>query len=66
MNETYYGVYNTIKKEFQFDICEPSKQKATKKLFKKISKDAYKNRFEIRPLKHGNPKAEPLLQKIRK
>ena len=34
--------------------------------FKKIGDDAYKWRFEIRPLKHGNPKAEPLLQKVRK
>ncbi len=62
----YYGVYNSCKKEFQFGICEPSKCKAMKELFKKIGKDAYKWRFEIKPLRHGNPKAEPLLQKVSK
>lgn len=36
MNAVYYGVYNTMKKEFQFGICEPSKRKATKKLFKRL------------------------------
>lgn len=46
-----YGVWNTVKKEFQFGINEPSKAKATKKLFRKIGKDAYKWRFEIRRLK---------------
>ena len=62
----YYGVYNTIKKEFQFGICEPSKRKASKKLFQKIGADAYKWRFEIRELKPGNPKAEELLKKVTK
>lgn len=56
-----YGVWNTKKKEFQFDICEPSKTKARKKLFEKIGKDAYKYRFQIKELKLGNPKAEKLL-----
>ena len=65
MNDIYYGVYNTCTNEFQFGICEPSKRKATEKLFKKIGKDAYKWRFEVRQLKYGNPKAEPLLQKAR-
>lgn len=64
MADTYYGVYNTRKNEFQFGICEPSKRKAVKELFKKIGKDAYKQCFEIKPLRHGNPKAEPLLQKV--
>lgn len=31
-----YGIYNTSKKEFQFGICEPTKENAFKKLFKKI------------------------------
>ena len=61
--EKYYGVYNTYKKEFQFGICESSKKKATDALFKKIGKDAYKWRFEIKELKFGNPKAEPILRK---
>lgn len=45
-----YGIYNTIKKEFQFGICEPTKKRACKKLFEKIGKDAYKWRFEVRML----------------
>lgn len=45
-----YGIYNTMKKEFQFGICEPSKNKASKKLFEKIGKGAYKWRFEVRKL----------------
>lgn len=45
-----YGVYNRMKKEFQFGICEPSKKKAKNKLFQKIGKDAYKWRFEVRKI----------------
>lgn len=45
-----YGIYNTLKKEFQFGICEPTKRKAIKKLFKKIGKDAYKWRFEVKKI----------------
>lgn len=56
-----YGIYNIVKKEFQFGICEDSKNKAYKKLFDKIGNDARKYRFVIKPLKHGNPKAEALL-----
>ena len=59
----YYGVYNIHKKEFQFGICEPSKRKATDALFKKIGKDSYKWKFEIKELKFENPKAEPILRK---
>jgi len=51
-----YGVYNTLKKEFQFGIKEESKKKATQKLFKKIGKDSYKWRFEIKEIK-----VEPIL-----
>ncbi len=50
MNKVY-GVYNTVKKEFQFGIKEPSKNKAWKKLFEKIGYDAYKWRFEIREMR---------------
>lgn len=46
-----YGVYNTVRKEFQFGICEPSKRKARQKLFDKIGNDARKWRFEIREIK---------------
>ena len=45
-----YGIYNNIKKEFQFGIAEFTKQKAQRKLFKKIGNDAYKWRFEVRKI----------------
>ena len=50
--ETLYGIYSTVSKKFVFGIQEPSKTKANKKLFKRIGKDAYKYRFEVRKLKH--------------
>ena len=46
-----YGVYNTVRKKFQFGIREHSKTKARKKLFDKIGNDARKWRFEIREIK---------------
>ena len=56
-NTTRYGIYNSVSKEFQFGINEPSERKAFEKLFKKIGKDAYKWRFEARPLpKEGGAK----------
>ena len=45
-----YGIYNTIKKEFQFGIKEKTPKAAYKKLFNKIGKDAYKWRFEVREI----------------
>lgn len=48
-----YGIYNVIKKEFQFGIKEPSKRKARQKLFNKIGNDARKWRFEVREIKAG-------------
>ena len=53
MRGKMYGIYNNIKKEFQFGIKEPSKSKAYKKLFEKIGNDARKWRFEVRELKGG-------------
>lgn len=52
MNElgVRYGVWNNIKKEWQFGICARSKKQATRQLFDKIGKDAYKWRFEIKKL----------------
>ena len=58
----YYGIWNNRKKEFQFGICAPSKNKAWDALFRKIGDDARKWRFEVKQLKHGNPKAEPILE----
>lgn len=51
-----FGIWNNIKKEFQFGIQEPTKQKAQNKLFKKIGSDAYKWRFEIRRIAEENRK----------
>ena len=49
-----YGVWNSIKKEFQFGIKESSPSKARKALFDRIGKDSYKWRFEIQEIKeHG-------------
>lgn len=45
-----YGIYNTMKKEFQFGICEEFPKKAREKLFEKIGKDSYKYRFEPRKI----------------
>jgi len=48
-----YGIFNTMKKEWQFGIQENSVDKAYKKLFAKIGKDAYKWRFEVRKIKES-------------
>lgn len=49
-----FGVYNSVKKEFQFGICALSEVKANKLLFKKIGHDAKKWRFEVRLLPKGH------------
>lgn len=51
MSDKLYGIYNTVSKQFQFGIKEPSRTKATKALYDKIGKDAYKWRFEPRRIK---------------
>ena len=43
-----YGIWNDMKKKFQFGICEDTPCKAEIKLFKLIGKDAYKWRYEAR------------------
>ena len=43
-----YGIWNSIKQEFQFGIKEDSKSKAWKQLFKKIGHDSKKDRFTVR------------------
>ena len=50
MNNKTYGIYNTVKKEFQFGIKEPSKTKAWNKLFEKIGNDDRKWRFEVKEI----------------
>lgn len=46
-----YGIWNSMKKEWQFGIDEPTPKKAEQKLFKKIGYDSYKWRFEVREIK---------------
>ena len=43
-----WGIFNTMKKEFQFGIAEDTADLALHKLFEKIGKDAYKWRFTPR------------------
>lgn len=42
------GIWNSVRREFQFGIDEPTPKKAQQKLFEKIGYDSYKWRFEIR------------------
>lgn len=48
-----YGIWNSNKKEFQFDICEDTPALAEARLFQKIGQDARKWRFEARRLQGG-------------
>ena len=50
--EKLFGVYSTVSRQYVFGIQEPTKSKAHKALFKRIGKDAFKYRFEVRRLKH--------------
>lgn len=49
-----YGVWNTVAKEWQFGIQQPTKNKARKELFRKIGYDAYKWRFEVKHIEGWN------------
>lgn len=46
-----WGIWNSLKKEFQFGISEDTPRKAKKRLFQKIGKDAYKWRFEVKRMR---------------
>ena len=56
--ETYYrgipgkkwGIWNQVKKEFQFDISEDTPMLAQARLYQKIGDDARKYRFEVKQL----------------
>lgn len=37
-----YGIWNTVTKQFQFGICEPSKTKAENRLIDRIGHNAKK------------------------
>ena len=45
-----YGIWNSMKKCFQFDVCEDTPMLAEARLYQKIGDDAKKWRFEPRPL----------------
>ena len=45
-----YGVYNSVKKEFQFGICEDSPMLAQARLHYYIGDNAKKWRFELKPI----------------
>lgn len=45
-----YGIWNDVKKEFQFGICEDTPMLAEARLFQKIGDDAGKYRFQPRML----------------
>lgn len=49
-NGARYGVWNTVKKVFQFGISEETPMLAEARLFQIIGEDARKWRFEIRRL----------------
>ena len=48
-----YGVWNTLKREWHFEIVEDTPMLAQARLFQKIGEDARKHRFEIRQLPKG-------------
>lgn len=45
-----YGIWNTVRKCWQFGICEDTPMLAEARLFQKIGDDARKYRFEVRCL----------------
>lgn len=49
-NTEHWGIWNSMQKQFQFNIDEPSANRASNKLFYKIGYDAYKWRFEAKKL----------------
>ena len=48
--DTKYGVYDSMKKKFQFGICEDSPMLAQARLHYLIGDDAKKWRFEFKPI----------------
>lgn len=45
-----FGIWNDIKKEFQFGICEDTPMLAQARLYQKLGDDAKKSRFQPRML----------------
>lgn len=58
-----YGIWNTVKKCWQFGICEDTPMLAEARLFQRIGDDARKWRFEVRvlPVEMRKAKPDPLL-----
>ena len=54
-----YAIYSTVSKKDVFGILEPTKSRARRELFKRIGKDAYKWRFEVRKRKAVIEKIKP-------
>ena len=48
-----WGIWNQVKREFQFGISEDTPMLAEARLFQKIGDDARKYRFEVRQLPKG-------------
>lgn len=49
-----YGIWNAVKKEFQFGIYEDTPMLATARLFQKIGENARKYRFSPKRLPNQN------------
>ena len=49
-----YGIWNTVRKAFQFGISEDTPMLAQARLFQMIGDDARKYRFEVRRLPKEN------------
>ena len=57
VNNKRYGIWNDVQKQFVFGINEDSKNRAMRELQRKIGKDAFKWRYEVRviPQNWHNP-----------
>ena len=60
-----YGVWNSVKKEFQFGICEDSPMLAQARLCYLIGDSAKKWRFEFKPIPKEVYQSESFLIKLR-
>lgn len=54
-----FGIWNTEKKQFQFDICEDTPMLAVARLFQMIGDDARKWKFEPRALPDRARRSKP-------
>lgn len=53
-----YGIWNSMRKCFQFGICEDTPMLAVARLYQKLGDDAKKYRFEPRELPQKKETAE--------